>query len=188
MRTRDGGTRDGASTTGRPGRLQWTDTALVEAPAERVWELLISTIGDTAVDDRHVRIDRSARRLVVEGDWWFRGVYSVEPHERGTLVVCRVYDIARTARLLVPVNNLFNRTRQTTGPSSRPAPGPGRSGASRATRGSPSRPARSVGACWARRWHASPAGSRAPAHRRSRAGSGRSSIASSTATCRSRTR
>jgi len=113
MRTRDGGTRDGASTTGRPGRLQWTDTALVEAPAERVWELLISTIGDTAVDDRHVRIDRSARRLVVEGDWWFRGVYSVEPHERGTLVVCRVYDIARTARLLVPVNNLFNRTRQT---------------------------------------------------------------------------
>ena len=85
MRTRDGGTRDGASTTGRPGRLQWTDTALVEAPAERVWELLISTIGDTAVDDRHVRIDRSARRLVVEGDWWFRGVYSVEPHEWGTL-------------------------------------------------------------------------------------------------------
>src|SRR5947209_466539 len=50
-----------------------------------------------------IEIDRPRRTLAVEGRWWFRGVYSLEPHPSGTLVVYRVYDIARTARWLVPL-------------------------------------------------------------------------------------
>jgi hypothetical protein len=43
------------------------------------------------------------------GRWWFRGVCSFEPHRNGTLVVYRVYDIARTARWLVPLLLLQQR-------------------------------------------------------------------------------
>ena len=48
-----------------------------------------------------IEVDRPRRTVTVEGRWWFRGVYSLEPHPSGTLVVYRVYDIACTARWLV---------------------------------------------------------------------------------------
>jgi len=48
-----------------------------------------------------IEVDRPRRTLIVEGRWWFRGVYSLAPHPNGTLVVYRVYDIACTARWLV---------------------------------------------------------------------------------------
>ena len=50
-----------------------------------------------------IEVDRPRRTVTVEGRWWFRGVYSLEPHPSGTLVVYRVYDIASTARWLVPL-------------------------------------------------------------------------------------
>lgn len=50
-----------------------------------------------------IEVDRARRTLTLEGRWWFRGVFSFEPHPDGTLVVYRVYDIARTARWLVPL-------------------------------------------------------------------------------------
>jgi len=56
-----------------------------------------------------IEVDRPRRILAVEGRWWFRGVYSFEPHPNGTLVVYRVYDIARTVRWLVPLLHLQQR-------------------------------------------------------------------------------
>ena len=50
-----------------------------------------------------IEVDQARRTLTLEGRWWFRGVFSFEPHPDGTLIVYRVYDIARTARWLVPL-------------------------------------------------------------------------------------
>ncbi|MFC7527995.1 hypothetical protein [Actinoplanes sp. GCM10030250] len=41
-----------------------------------------------------VRIDRTARSVTQEGEWWYRGVTSVEPDPRGALLVTRIYNIA----------------------------------------------------------------------------------------------
>jgi hypothetical protein len=56
-----------------------------------------------------IEVDRQRQTLAVEGRWWFRGVYCFEPHPDGTLVVYRVYDIARTWRWLVPLLLLQQR-------------------------------------------------------------------------------
>ncbi|UQU65532.1 hypothetical protein COUCH_04175 [Couchioplanes caeruleus] len=41
-----------------------------------------------------VTIDRDNRALVQQGEWWYRGVTSVEPDERGSLVVHRIFNVA----------------------------------------------------------------------------------------------
>ncbi|XVV12111.1 hypothetical protein ACQP2X_46080 [Actinoplanes sp. CA-131856] len=41
-----------------------------------------------------VAIDRPARSVTIEGAWWYRGVTSVEPDERGSLVRFRMFNIA----------------------------------------------------------------------------------------------
>ncbi|MFI7597071.1 hypothetical protein [Actinoplanes sp. NPDC049681] len=41
-----------------------------------------------------VTIDRAARSVVQQGEWWYRGVTSVEPDERGSLVVHRIFNVA----------------------------------------------------------------------------------------------
>ncbi|WP_199510496.1 hypothetical protein [Nucisporomicrobium flavum] len=41
-----------------------------------------------------VTIDRDNRSLVQQGEWWYRGVTSVEPDERGSLVVHRIFNVA----------------------------------------------------------------------------------------------
>jgi hypothetical protein len=41
-----------------------------------------------------VTVDRAARSVAQQGEWWYRGVTSVEPDERGSLVVHRVFNIA----------------------------------------------------------------------------------------------
>ncbi|MEV8507468.1 hypothetical protein AB0368_21990 [Actinoplanes sp. NPDC051475] len=41
-----------------------------------------------------VTIDRAARSVVQQGEWWYRGVTSVEPDERGSLVVYRIFNVA----------------------------------------------------------------------------------------------
>lgn len=98
-------------------KAQWQAAGVVEAPVSEVWALLpesIPSLGPavrrlTSGDERdiqafelatpregrvHVEIDRRAHRIAVQGEWWYRGVYSVEPHERGSLVVYRVYNVA----------------------------------------------------------------------------------------------
>jgi hypothetical protein len=42
-----------------------------------------------------VTVDRAARSVTQQGEWWFRGVTSVEPGERGSLLVHRVFNVAQ---------------------------------------------------------------------------------------------
>ncbi|GAA0542874.1 hypothetical protein GCM10010172_25420 [Paractinoplanes ferrugineus] len=86
-------------------------TAVVEAPPERVAEVLLdvrpggrSPLGvagdgdDFVVVDRGsritVRVDRAARSIAQQGEWWYRGVTSVEPDPRGSRVVHRIFNVA----------------------------------------------------------------------------------------------
>jgi hypothetical protein len=42
-----------------------------------------------------VSVDRAARSVALQGEWWYRGVTSVEPDQRGSLVVHRIFNVAR---------------------------------------------------------------------------------------------
>jgi hypothetical protein len=111
-----------------------TVSGIVEAPIERVVELLlngdarlllsanqsrklvlrggpdyfIATFGEhidasSLKDSQDVAIDRVNNRFVIQGHWWYRGVYTIEPHKRGSLLVYRVYNVASYLRWAVPV-------------------------------------------------------------------------------------
>ena len=41
-----------------------------------------------------VVVDRAARSVSQQGEWWYRGVTSVEPDERGSLVLYRIFNVA----------------------------------------------------------------------------------------------
>jgi len=41
-----------------------------------------------------VTLDRAARSIAQQGEWWYRGVTSVEPDERGSLVLYRIFNVA----------------------------------------------------------------------------------------------
>ncbi|GIF43181.1 hypothetical protein [Actinoplanes xinjiangensis] len=41
-----------------------------------------------------VTVDRAARSVSEEGEWWYRGVTSVEPDPRGSLVIHRIFNVA----------------------------------------------------------------------------------------------
>jgi hypothetical protein len=41
-----------------------------------------------------VTIDRADRSVALQGEWWYRGVTSVEPDPRGSQVVHRVFNVA----------------------------------------------------------------------------------------------
>ena len=41
-----------------------------------------------------VTVDRAARSVTQQGEWWYRGVTSVEPDERGSLVLYRIFNVA----------------------------------------------------------------------------------------------
>ena len=91
--------------------------AVVEAPPERVAEVLldvrpggrspIATSGEVAEagegDDfvvvrdgsrLTVSVDRAGRSVALQGEWWYRGVTSVEPDPRGSRVVHRIFNVA----------------------------------------------------------------------------------------------
>lgn len=90
---------------------------VVEAPPDRVAELLLdvrpggrsplATGGDveeTGVADAFVAVvkgsrmavtvDREARSVALQGEWWYRGVTSVEPDPRGSRVVHQIFNVA----------------------------------------------------------------------------------------------
>jgi hypothetical protein len=41
-----------------------------------------------------VTVDRAARSVTLQGEWWYRGVTSVEAGPRGSIVVHRVFNVA----------------------------------------------------------------------------------------------
>jgi hypothetical protein len=91
--------------------------AVVEAPPDRVAGLLLDVrpggrsplatgtlvaetgIGDEFVVDQDgsrltVTVDRAGRSVAVQGEWWYRGVTSVEPDPHGSRVVHRIFNVA----------------------------------------------------------------------------------------------
>lgn len=50
-----------------------------------------------------VEVDRGNGSLAVMGNWWYRGVFSAEPHPKGARLVLRVYNHAKRFRLFVPM-------------------------------------------------------------------------------------
>ncbi|MEV6490190.1 hypothetical protein AB0M20_16435 [Actinoplanes sp. NPDC051633] len=89
---------------------------LVEASADSVAEVLLdvrpggrsplAATGDAepadgdefavAIDGSRmtVVVDRAARSVSRQGEWWYRGVTSVEPDPRGSIVVHRIFNVA----------------------------------------------------------------------------------------------
>ena len=41
-----------------------------------------------------VTVDRAARSVSEQGEWWYRGVTTVEPDPRGSQVVHQIFDVA----------------------------------------------------------------------------------------------
>ena len=90
--------------------------AVVEASPEAVAGVLLDvrpggrspivTRGETDEDDGDrfvvvregsrltVTVDREARSVAQEGEWWFRSVTAVEPDPRGSQVVHRIFNVA----------------------------------------------------------------------------------------------
>lgn len=99
----------------KPG---WTVSGVVEAAVDQVWPLLmrnsLQAIGldASAVENDHdsqpyiisigkpgegkitVEVDMVHHNIATQGEWWYRGVYSVSPHPHGSLVTYDVYNIA----------------------------------------------------------------------------------------------
>jgi hypothetical protein len=94
----------------------WTVSGMVAAPVAQVWAVLLASTPLLSPADKQaaaraagpepfiaacaqpgggrVEVDPRRHRLAVQGEWWYRGEYTVEPHPRGSLVVYRVYNIA----------------------------------------------------------------------------------------------
>ncbi|MFI5889444.1 hypothetical protein ACIA5D_04915 [Actinoplanes sp. NPDC051513] len=91
--------------------------ALVEAPPERVAEVLLDVrpggrsplaaggeVAEAGEGDAFevvkdgsrmtVTVDRARREVALQGEWWYRGVTSVEPDPRGSRVVHRIFNVA----------------------------------------------------------------------------------------------
>jgi hypothetical protein len=90
--------------------------AVVEAPPDTVAEVLLdvrpggrspfAARGDTEEDTGErfvtvrdgsrltVTIDRAAREVAEQSEWWFRGTTAVEPDPRGCQVVHRIFNVA----------------------------------------------------------------------------------------------
>jgi hypothetical protein len=41
-----------------------------------------------------VTVDHAARSVALQGEWWYRGVTSVEPDSRGSVVIHRIHNVA----------------------------------------------------------------------------------------------
>lgn len=91
--------------------------AVVEAPPDRVAEVVLdvrpggrsplAAEGEVAETDEGdsfevvkdgsrmtVTVDRARREVALQGEWWYRGVTSVEPDPHGSRVVHRIFNVA----------------------------------------------------------------------------------------------
>ncbi|MFO7250169.1 MAG: hypothetical protein DIU60_005380 [Actinomycetes bacterium] len=90
-------------------------SGIVEAPAERVLAALAGIVAPAppppGTARRHAhpppRVEAIDGGVAVQGDWWYRGEWTVAPHPEGALLVHRVYNVARRLRWGVPVANRF---------------------------------------------------------------------------------
>ncbi|MFI0420720.1 hypothetical protein [Spongiactinospora sp. 9N601] len=91
---------------------------IIEAPVGEAWQALTEELlpggrreGRFSVQDApgHTStVEVTGHTIAFQGGWWYRGEWSVEPHPRGTLLVHRVFNVARWGRWGVPLaNRLF---------------------------------------------------------------------------------
>ncbi|NUP66758.1 MAG: hypothetical protein HOW71_31805 [Nonomuraea sp.] len=91
---------------------------ILEAPVATVWDLLAEELlpdgrrsGRFTVQDfpgHTSTVEVCGHTISVQGGWWYRGEWSVEPHSKGALLVHRVFNVAQRARWAVPLaNRLF---------------------------------------------------------------------------------
>lgn len=97
---------------------QWSASGLLEAPLDKTWEKLLDTFSMLSPQQRrelereggpdvwkmsagkqgegriHLEVDKKHHRVAVQGEWWYRGVYSITAHPRGSLLVYQVYNVA----------------------------------------------------------------------------------------------
>ena len=88
-----------------PGRRVQMVSGVVEAEPAAVWPSLLATVEPGMRSaGAIIQADAERRVLSVSGHWWFRGEYAVSPHERGSLVVYSMFNIAPPlSRWLVPL-------------------------------------------------------------------------------------
>lgn len=95
----------------------WSVSGVVEAPVERVWPILLENFSSVGIDPKvveaysgpqpyhttigkagngkiTVEVDKVQHSILIQGEWWYRGVHTVTPHPRGSLVTYNVYNIA----------------------------------------------------------------------------------------------
>ncbi|WP_127498223.1 hypothetical protein [Actinoplanes solisilvae] len=98
--------------------------AVVEAPCAEVAELLLDvrpggrspiavrgTVEETDTGNEFVvvhegsrvsvSVDPASRTVAQQGEWWYRGVYQVEPDPRGSVIEFRILNVAPRARWAV---------------------------------------------------------------------------------------
>jgi hypothetical protein len=73
--------------------------AVTDADGLRRYEV---PVGDTA-HTVTIELDQNRHTLAVQGHWWYRGVYSVHDHPRGSLIEYRVHNVATRGRWAVPL-------------------------------------------------------------------------------------
>lgn len=95
---------------------QWSVSGVIEAPVEQVWAALLDLTPELSEADKQViaqnppeqsylarppgavkagtEVDVQHHSIATQGEWWYRGVTSVEPHSRGSLVTYRVTNVA----------------------------------------------------------------------------------------------
>ncbi|WP_214415667.1 hypothetical protein [Sphaerisporangium fuscum] len=113
--------------------LLYEVTGVIEAPVERVAELLLAVRpGPIGPDNlwllhgRHggtlsggperftvqltghaMTVEVGARSLAMQGGWWYRGEFHIQPHPDGTRLVHRVLNVAKEAHWAVAGANRF---------------------------------------------------------------------------------
>jgi hypothetical protein len=97
---------------------QWRASGILEAPVDQVWEKLLDTFPMLSPQERSelaregspevlkmsagkhgegrisFEVDKKQHGAAIQGEWWYRGVYAIDPHARGSLLVYQVYNIA----------------------------------------------------------------------------------------------
>ena len=81
-------------------------TAAVPAPPDTVLARVIDVV--RAAAGGRIEVDHDRRLVAVQGGWWYRGEYQVDPTDDGSQLTHRVRNIASRARWAVPLaNRLF---------------------------------------------------------------------------------
>ena len=81
-------------------------TATVSASPDSVLAQVIDVV--RGAGGGRIEVDRDRRLVAVQGDWWYRGEYQVDPAGDGARLTHRVRNVARRGRWAVPLaNGLF---------------------------------------------------------------------------------